>query len=124
MLLLLPLAEIYGKPAPEVDNLIRNPSCEQAGLAHFEDMIASGRGEVTIDAEHAQHGNRSLKITGVGADARVSQAIKVQQNTVNSLRMLGHNDVLSWTQDSRGLHVSLPAGRPCEHAWALKIDFQ
>ena len=40
---------------------------------------------------------------------------------VTSVSLLGHTDNLQWTQDEAGLHVSLPATAPSEHAVALKI---
>ena len=40
---------------------------------------------------------------------------------VTSVSLLGHIDNLQWTQDEAGLHVSLPATAPSEHAVALKI---
>ncbi|SDM10289.1 alpha-L-fucosidase [Catalinimonas alkaloidigena] len=41
---------------------------------------------------------------------------------VNSLRMLGYPDTLSWQQDAAGLHVTIPARRGKEDVIALKVE--
>ena len=40
---------------------------------------------------------------------------------VEEVRLLGHDGTLVYTQTAEGLLVTLPAKRPCEHAFALKI---
>jgi len=35
--------------------------------------------------------------------------------------MLGHKGNLKFTQDADGLKVQLPADRPCDYAYVLKI---
>jgi len=40
---------------------------------------------------------------------------------ISDVRLLGHRGKLKWTHDATGLHVQLPAHRPCDHAVALKI---
>jgi len=42
-------------------------------------------------------------------------------NRITSVRLLGHDGDLKYTQDEGGLTVALPAKRPCEHAVALRI---
>ena len=41
---------------------------------------------------------------------------------VTGVHLLGWKEPLKWTCDSDGLHVTLPPQKPCEHAYALKID--
>lgn len=41
---------------------------------------------------------------------------KIQQVT-----LLGHHDQLAWTQDEKGISVTLPERKPCDHAYVLKI---
>lgn len=41
--------------------------------------------------------------------------------TVSRVSLLGHSGELQWTQTEAGLEVVLPAKRPSEHAFALKI---
>ncbi len=40
---------------------------------------------------------------------------------VKSVSLIGHEGKLEWSQTPAGLSVKLPAERPCEHAFALKI---
>jgi len=35
--------------------------------------------------------------------------------------LLGHQGELRWTHDEKGLSISLPAEKPCEHAFAFRI---
>ena len=41
---------------------------------------------------------------------------------VTRVRLLGHSGELEWKQTADGLVVNLPAQKPCEHAYALKIS--
>lgn len=41
---------------------------------------------------------------------------------VKNVRLLGSKETLRWTRTADGLEVSLPARKPCEHAWVLKIE--
>ncbi len=41
-----------------------------------------------------------------------------------SLTLLGSREVIPWTQDAAGLHVTLPAHAPNAHACALKLVFE
>lgn len=53
-------------------------------------------------------------LTSLTADKSPGRVAKVE--------MLGHSGDLQFTQDASGLKVRLPADRPGEHAWALKIS--
>ena len=43
---------------------------------------------------------------------------------VKFLRLLGSPDALAWRQTAEWLSVTLPAARPCEHAFALEITLE
>jgi alpha-L-fucosidase len=43
------------------------------------------------------------------------------QGNVGSVRLLGHSGKLDWKQSTEGLVVTLPAQRPCDHAFAFEI---
>jgi alpha-L-fucosidase len=43
-------------------------------------------------------------------------------NKVAAVTLLGHNGKLQWSQTAEGLVVTLPAQKPCEHAFVLKIS--
>jgi len=40
---------------------------------------------------------------------------------VTGVTLLGHQGELRWTHDEKGLSISLPAEKPCEHAFAFRI---
>jgi len=46
---------------------------------------------------------------------------KSTAGTVTSVSLLGYKGKLQWTQDDSGLTVTLPAAKPCEYAYSLKI---
>lgn len=41
--------------------------------------------------------------------------------SIKRIDLLGHNKELTWARNAQGLLVRLPAARPCEHAFVLKI---
>ena len=43
------------------------------------------------------------------------------QGDVKRVRLLGHAGKLDWKQSPEGLVVTLPAQRPCDHAFAFEI---
>ena len=49
--------------------------------------------------------------TGSGIDAA----------NIASVTMLGIDRPLEWKQDYRGLHVTMPDHRPCDHAYTIKV---
>jgi alpha-L-fucosidase len=40
---------------------------------------------------------------------------------IQSIELLGSDSNVSWTRDSKGLHVTLPSEQPCEYAYVLKL---
>jgi alpha-L-fucosidase len=40
---------------------------------------------------------------------------------IQSVELLGHRGAVEWNQDEQGLGVKLPAKKPCDHSWVLKI---
>jgi len=47
---------------------------------------------------------------------------RVPAQQIQAIRLLGTPGKLVWHQDAQGLHVQLPAQKPCEHACTLKIE--
>ena len=43
---------------------------------------------------------------------------------ITEVSLLGAEGARAWSVDTDGLHVALPAKRPCAHAYALKITLQ
>jgi alpha-L-fucosidase len=51
-----------------------------------------------------------------------SSAVQAAGRNISSVRLLGYNGTLAWTQDIEGLHVHLPDSAPGQYTVALRID--
>lgn len=49
-------------------------------------------------------------------------SLPVSAGKVTSVSLLGYTGAITFTQDDKGLHISLPAEKPGEFAWTLKIE--
>ena len=58
--------------------------------------------------------------TGPAAAAKFPDG-KAPEGKITSVAMLGHTGNLKFTEDADGLKVTLPADRPCDYAYVLKI---
>ena len=90
------------------------------------------------DSEQAAYTAKDIRFTQKGKDLfafllawpedglAVIQALKsgagVAAEQIQVIRLLGLPGELTWRMDERGLHVQLPAEKPCEHAYTLKIE--
>ncbi len=45
-----------------------------------------------------------------------------ESGTVADVSLLGHDGLLTWRQDARGLTVEMPERKPCNYAHAFKIQ--
>jgi alpha-L-fucosidase len=45
----------------------------------------------------------------------------LRADQISEITLLGSPERIRWSQDENGLHVMLPADKPCEHAIALKL---
>jgi alpha-L-fucosidase len=43
---------------------------------------------------------------------------------IAAVSVLGSTESLEWTRDETGLHVTLPATRPCAEAFTIKVALQ
>jgi alpha-L-fucosidase len=50
------------------------------------------------------------------------RSLAADAGKVTSVSLLGHQGALVWSPSEQGLAVTLPAERPCEHAFVLKIS--
>ncbi len=57
----------------------------------------------------------SITIKALAADANLFG------RQIGKVELLGHKEELHWRQDNAGLTIEMPAHRPCEHAFVLKI---
>lgn len=54
--------------------------------------------------------------------AVIKSAAQLYPGEIAGITMLGDNEPLQWNYSDEGLIVSLPASKPCDYAWVLKID--
>jgi alpha-L-fucosidase len=54
----------------------------------------------------------------------LNDGVEVLSQGITSVSLLGSDQALEWTMDKEGLHVLLPAERPCDHAYSLKIELK
>jgi alpha-L-fucosidase len=51
----------------------------------------------------------------------LAKSSPVGKGEIKEIRLLGHDGNLEWSQSDEGLTVTLPAEKPCDYAFALKI---
>jgi len=56
------------------------------------------------------------------ADGVLISSLPVSAGKVSGVSLLGYNGAIAFTQDDKGLKISLPAEKPSEFAWTLKIE--
>jgi len=44
--------------------------------------------------------------------------------TIAGVALLGHDGRLTWSSDAEGLHIRMPAQKPCDHAFAFRITLE
>jgi alpha-L-fucosidase len=92
------------------------------------------------DSEQAAYTAQDIRFTQKGKDLfafllawpeegqAVIQSLKsgsgLPAEQIQAIRLLGRPGELPWRMDERGLHVQLPAQKPCEHAYTLKIEWK
>lgn len=57
-----------------------------------------------------------------GEEFVIENANKLYSSEIASVQMLGSDQPLNWQWTDKGLRVSRPAEKPCEHAYAIKIE--
>ena len=64
-------------------------------------------------------------LMGWPADGRVViRSLAAAAGPVTGVQLLGSVEKLAWTQTAEGLAVQLPAQRPCDFAWGLRIQLR
>jgi alpha-L-fucosidase len=51
----------------------------------------------------------------------LAEGRELYERRIGQVELLGSPEPLTWTRNARGLHVALPAQKPCDHAFALRI---
>ena len=58
----------------------------------------------------------TIKTLGSGSPIKAEQ--------IQQIQMLGSRETLSWSQAGDGLHITTPAQKPCDHAYAFKLTLK
>jgi alpha-L-fucosidase len=80
-----------------------------------QDIRFTTRGEILYAISLAWSEGGRLTIRSLAADATLLN------QEVEKVELLGTTEPLTWTRDAAGLHVTLPARQPSEHAFAFRI---
>lgn len=59
--------------------------------------------------------------SGTATIKTLAKGAELTPASIRSVILLGSDQELRWEQDAKGLHVQLPADKPCEFAYTLKI---
>lgn len=81
-----------------------------------EDIRFTTRGDTLYAIALAWPDNGKVTMTSLSA------ASGLFMREIAKIELLGSQEALHWTRDTRGLTVDLPARKPCEHAVALRIS--
>jgi alpha-L-fucosidase len=105
--------QIFGEgPTQVVDGSFKDTERQAFG---GDDIRYTRKGE-TIYAILLDWPGNEAKLPALGLDAgRIS-------GEISKVSLLGHDGALAWRRDGDALRVSLPAQRPCDYAYALKIN--
>ena len=76
-----------------------------------QDIRFTTKGETLYATALGWPGDGKLLIKSLASDA----------GRVTCVSLLGHAGTLRWKQGEQGLEVTLPTGKPCKHAFALRI---
>jgi alpha-L-fucosidase len=103
-------------PAPAVPAVAAETQAAKAVVYRF-----TVKGENLYAIAQSWPGETAVIATlGTGAAAKFPDG-KLPDGKIASVTMLGHKGNLKFTQDADGLKVQLPADRPCDYAYVLKI---
>ena len=80
-----------------------------------EDIRFTAKGSTLYAIALAWPENGKLTVKSLASGTSAKQKIQ-------SVRLLGSNAKLKWTQSADGLSIDLPRQKPCDHAFAFKIS--
>jgi alpha-L-fucosidase len=81
-----------------------------------QDIRFTTRGETLYATVLAWPENNRVLIEALASDS------ELYPQAISRVELLGSSEPLTWTRHADGLHVQLPAEKPCEHAGVLKIS--
>jgi alpha-L-fucosidase len=106
--------KIYGEGPTEV----AGGSFKDAAVHSFiaQDIRFTSKGDTLYAIALAWPEDGNLVIKSLGANSRFSKP------EIKTVQLLGSKTALKWSRDGNGLHIRLPVKKPCDYAFALKIN--
>ncbi|MAG12987.1 MAG: alpha-L-fucosidase [Spirochaetales bacterium] len=81
-----------------------------------QDIRFTARGDVLYAIMLAWPEKGEVIIQSLGSNLRL------YTDEIGSVELLGSKEPLKWSRTGRGLRVTLPAEKPCEHAYVVRIE--
>jgi alpha-L-fucosidase len=81
-----------------------------------QDIRFTTRGDTLYALALAWPEHGSVTIKSLATDSGLFQ------RPIEKVELLGSNELVHWRRESSGLTVDLPAARPCQYAFALRIS--
>ncbi len=111
---------------PPLARLRRGPALEGAALRAEGFNEGQGKPFTAADIRFTTRGER-LHAVALGWPESGRLVVKSLANgspdagAIRSVRLLGHPGELTWSRDSAGLSVALPAAPPRDYAYAVEV---
>jgi alpha-L-fucosidase len=105
--------KVFGEGPTEVTEGAFTDTKRSDFTAH--DLRFTRKGDTLYVAILAWPADNQVIIQSLGSNLRL------YTQTIVQVEMLGVAEPLAWRREADGLHVMLPAQRPCDHAYVLKI---
>jgi alpha-L-fucosidase len=103
---------IFGEgPTRVAEGMFTDTKRAEFGAEDFRFTESGGNGGVLYAVALGWPANGRLEVKTLAKGAAV----------IGDVKLLGYAGALDWKQTARGLEVKLPAKRPCDYAYALKI---
>lgn len=106
--------KIYGEGPTEVVG----GSFKDAEVRPFssQDIRFTSKGDTLYAIALAWPENGKVIIKSLGTNSPLSKP------EIKTVELLGSKTALKWSRDADGLHIQMPAEKPCDYAFALKIN--
>jgi alpha-L-fucosidase len=107
--------KIYGEGAPEFQGGSASFNENKVRPYTAEDIRFTTKGDTLYAVALGWPASGKLTIKSLAANAPHFQT------KIGAMELLGSGAKLQWTRDENGLTISLPAEKPCDHAFVFKI---
>lgn len=96
------------------------------GISKIKKVEGWGEGGLTYTARDIRFSTKSdalyALVLGWPEDGKIFvKSLATPAGKVSNVTLLGHTGKLNWVQTDKGLVVTMPAQKPCEHVFVLKV---